>query len=205
MYFRVKISVTGCRAITTVGVLLLLAACGGSGGSSSGAPEGPSAIDQLRFMENYHTNQRRLNARAAQAGTLTMPSSGTASYEGVARHVHRPDPAGSSKGQVTMFSPVVMVADLESGELEGVMGDFRREDARSVDGLVRIENGTIAGGNIVADVSGRMTVDGSRRDIAGSLDGQFVGPDAAGMSGTYIASSNDGALWGTIGAERVDN
>ena len=189
------------------GSALLLAACGGGGGSGSdgGLPGAPTPIEQLRIMESYYTNQGRLNARAAQEGTLTMPTSGTASYEGVAKHYHRPDPAGTNRGQVTMFSPVVMVADLESGQLEGAMGDFRREDGRSVDGLVRIENGTIRGGEISADVAGSMTIDGSRRDVAGTLEGVFVGRNAAGMSGTYNATSNDGFLWGRIEAERVGN
>ena len=78
------------------GSALLLAACGGGGGSGSdgGLPGAPTPIEQLRIMESYYTNQGRLNARAAQEGTLTMPTSGTASYEGVAKHYHRPDPAG---------------------------------------------------------------------------------------------------------------
>lgn len=207
MYTRVKISAGMCRVIASAGTVLLVAACGGggSGGSSSGSPEGPSAIEQLRLMESYHTNQGRLNARAAAESTLTMPTSGTASYQGVAKHFHRPDPAGTNRGQVTMFSPVVMVADLDSGQLEGAMGDFRREDGRTVDGLVRIQKGTIDGGTIAADVSGSMTIDGSRRNITGSLEGQFMGPEAAGMSGTYNASSNDGVLWGRIVTERVGN
>lgn len=202
-----KASITrGMLRAAVAASALLLAACGGGGSSSGGgAPGGPSPIEQLRLMESYYTNQGRLNARAAQEGTLTMPTSGTASYEGVAKHYHRPDPAGTNRGQVTMFSPVVMVADLGSGQLEGAMGDFRREDGRSVEGLVRIENGTIRGGDITADVAGSMTIDGSRRDIAGTLEGVFVGPNAAGMSGTYNATSNDGVLWGRIVTERVGN
>lgn len=155
-------------------------------------------------MEAWFKQHAKVYNRELQYGNIAMPASGTARYEGIAEHFHRPDPKGTSVGQEIMMSQVVMTADFGSGRAEGAMGGFRRQDGGPVDGLIAIGNGVITENSLSADLSGSMTVDGDQRAIDGTLDARFAGDGADGLRGTHHSTSDDGILWGHVTAQRTD-
>lgn len=195
------------RLTLALGLVGSLAACGGGSGGAGGdvaTPDGSSARADFSAMESWYDTQSRQNNRDLQAGNVSMPVNGVATYEGVARHYHRPDPTGGSAGSETMMSDFAVVAEFNSGEIEGYMRDFRREDGGPVDGMIAITGGTMTGNEMNADLNGRMTINGAERVIAGTLDARFAGQDAGGLQGMHQSSSNDGTLWGHVSAQRTD-
>jgi hypothetical protein len=192
------------RLMLATCVVAGLSACSSGGEGDALVSEAPDTASEFRAMEAWYEAQSRQNNRALQAGDGSMPVSGVATYEGVARHYHRPDPSGGREGAETMMSAFGMVADFGSGDVEGYMSDFRREDGGPVEGMIHILGRQTTGDEMKADLEGTMSINGSNRVIDGTLDARFAGSNADGLQGTHRSTSNDGTLWGHVSAVRTD-
>jgi hypothetical protein len=178
---------------------VILAACGGSNDGSATNPT--TSPNQFSSMETWFSAQSRINVRNISEGKVSMPISGTASYQGVANHRHRPNNNSGVDSEILMAN-VVLLADFETGTISGLVGNFIRSNGEGVAGEFSIENGIITDSRLVATIDGGILINGQYWIMDGSVDGAFGGQDAAGIQAQYNSNTYTG--WGIISTVRTD-
>jgi hypothetical protein len=175
-----------------VGLCLVasLSACGGSGTSG-----GPS------FSSLSSTGQSILSQYGSAPATdvANMPTSGTATYSGVAAYsTDSGDPAYLALYAQTL-SQLELNADFGTSTISGRAYNFKTiRPGASIDGQINV-NGTISGNTFNADVSGstRESVDAIQNyqvNYTGNVQGEFVGSGADAVRGTGSAIGDAGIL-----------
>ena len=92
-----------------------------------------------------------------------------------------------------------MVADFATSKLSGSMTNFQiSEEGNSVNGTIDVSDGSISGGNLLADLSGNLNgnVDGQEEEhtFTGTMDGTFLGDGAEAVVGGIEGSLSDGTF-----------
>ena len=126
-----------------------------------------------------------------------MPTSGSATYNGVAAYGQTQDFDQILENPETM-STVTLQANFASDSVSGQLGNFRDYENNALAGSVSLNNGSIAGNSISADLSGNV----DSIPVAGALQAGFVGPDAEAVVGTIEADYGGKPIYGIFGAER---
>lgn len=159
---------------------IALAACGGGSGGSGGDPIASGSrpsFAQLTDRGEYLAD-RLTNMSATPIDS--MPTSGTASYLGVAGFV--PEDAGSE-----LLAVADMTADFENSTFAGTFTDFRDEENARVQGRINIRNGTITDNEVSADLRGNLVMGGQDERVTGTMVSVFGGPGAEAMLGVMEA------------------
>ena len=135
--------------------------------------------------------------------TQTMPTAGTARYDGyLGLALDTP-----GLGSVDVLMDAEILADFGAGTLSGSFDRPSRADGGQVSGSAALTNGTVAGATAGAAFDGNLRLSGTDYGLAGTFDGTFLGDDASGLSGEVsggISGSGGptGALSGTLAARR---
>lgn len=134
-----------------------------------------------------------------------MPTSGTATYDGIARTQLSLEPDSEAVSySVFLQSQVRMTADFGSGQISGDMTNFNTF-GNSVRGSLDIENGVISGNTFAADVNGIreqgdlefyareagefVNYGSGDVSVSGAMDGGFLGADAQGLEATMTGTA----------------
>jgi len=189
---------TGAALLALVG----LAACGGGGGGGAGggAEVTFDGLSQLgtRLVDDY--------ANAAATPVENLPS-GRVTYRGAAAYragIHSQDDILAAPDSLSV---VRFNADFASGMVSGAATDFRASDGASIEGSLRFEDAPLQGSVFASPIGGSLTTQGVRTDYAGTLVGEFVGPDAPAISGSAnaivsVGGVEQGTISAVFGAER---
>ena len=190
-----------------LGMVGALSACGGSSTSSSGSLTNAS-------FETLAQSGRSLIAEygsASPTDVANMPTSGAATYRGVAAYSASFSNPVDIVAYAETVSALEVTADFASSTVSGQATNFQYFDP-SVDlnGQINL-NGTITGNRFNASLSGSITESAggitATGNYTGSASGDFVGASAEGLRGTGVATGDYG-LFGTesvytvFGAER---
>ena len=191
------------RIVVGLAASALLAACGGGGGPN------PQA-DRFASLESEGRRLNDLYGMAAPTPVADLPA-GRATYAGVGAYSTSVDPQAAIASPDAL-SRVTLEADFDADTLTGSFSDFvlvtpgGGADSRAVDGALRLDDGTMAGGRIEGDLSGRLAIEGEvPANVAASLDGQVVGPAGEAITGevrTTFVPGFDSQMSGVIVAER---
>jgi hypothetical protein len=182
--------------LSSMAIVSLLSACSGGSGSSQ-------SFDQLatkgqNIIEKYQDAD--LTPEAA------MPTSGTATYNGVAAFSDVPD-AEYIAENAEAVAALRLEANFGNNTISGKMDNFVDYDNERADGSVQITNGSISGNTFNANLNGSLTVDGDTASVTGDMAGGFVGANANAVAGVLQADLSAGGqtgatLYGIFGAER---
>lgn len=200
------------KSILSFAAIAALSACGGSStGPASfttvGSPP-PATSNQVAFDERVSRGIALGDKYDDVVPTSNMPTSGTASYAGLAGFADVPDPdeadlIGSADVSMTAtFTP-------SGGSVSGSMTNFLglNDDTNQVEalqGTLTIADQTIIGNGFVTTVSGTLTDPGGTLNVTGSMNGQFLGDEAAAIGATMILSDgeDDAPIYGRLIAEK---
>jgi hypothetical protein len=138
------------------------------GSSSSDPDEGPTFSEVSDAFDALNTTIDALPA------TVTMPTSGSASYTGLARIDYALDGA-----QRVMVGDAALTADFGSATASGTLTRFVDQRAGTVSGGIAMTGGTISGRDIDGlAVSGDLGVGDQTLAFRGTGEGQFRGVGA---------------------------
>lgn len=197
------------RFTGAIAVLGLLAACSGSGsgsdagstpGTGSGTGDGPSfsalSAEAMSLMEQSEDS--------TATPVADMPTSGSASYSGVAGFA---EGRNAGTDDVVIMSELSMEADFASGEVTGEMGNFRDDENNALSGSMEIQNGEISGNELSGNVDGEVTYGGTVGTVDLDMRGEFSGEEGSLLGGSmsgpaYNQSGEDTYITGFFGAER---
>ena len=142
----------------------------------------------------YSSSARSYGHLIYGARTADMPSTGTASYEGVARAIEWPDAnVGTGSGRVTHFRGELRLnADFASS---GVAGTVTNLESRPGNGDFREATGGITFSGVI-DRNGISGTDLSGSGVLahysdGSVNGALYGPGGAEVAGVFEAKGTD--------------
>lgn len=176
-------------ALPLVGVL---AACSSSGGAGS------ASFDELARQGNALASRLE---NADPTPVANMPSSGSATYRGIAAYSDTPN-AEFILENGEIVSQVELNADFSSGAVDGKLTNFRWYDNDRIAGSVDIRNGSIEGNELYADLSGSLTYGDGAEDVRGDLAGIFAGQDAGAVVGAMEGRIGSEDFYAIFGAER---
>ena len=176
-------------------ILSLISACSSSSGGKQSFDE--IATKGQNIIEKYED--------ADVTPVSAMPTSGTATYNGVAAFSDVPDAAYIAEN-AEAIAALRLEANFEDSTIGGEMDNFVDYDNDRAQGSVQITNGTISGNTFGADLDGDLTVDGDTATVSGNMEGAFVGADASAVAGALQADLSDSGglgmtLYGVFGAE----
>lgn len=170
---------------------VVLSACGGA----SGVAEGPDPLTATIRLAAFDTLVSRFED---QDFTVTAPSSGTATYRGYAAATAD---LGSGSG-VYVLGDAVLTARFAEETILGNLDHFITDEGLKVPGSATIANGRIGLTGFTADVSGSFTLTGEGYTLDATLEGAFLGPVAAGLTGLLDGTLRRGGLTaGTVTGE----
>jgi hypothetical protein len=101
-----------------------------------------------------------------------MPTSGSATFSGVAAYGDTPD-VDAILADPTSLSQVEFNADFEDGNLTGRAYNFQSEDV-DISGQLNISNGSIVDNTFEADFAGTLNEDGFNVAYDGVVGGGFL-------------------------------
>ncbi|WP_145111087.1 transferrin-binding protein-like solute binding protein [Cereibacter sediminicola] len=175
-----------------------LSACGGSDGGTSFdslATRGDSLIEKYEVVELTPVG--------------SMPTAGTASYEGVAGYFFSEAAydAAESAADADVLSTVSLTANFSDSSIAGSLGNFKDREGVSVSGSVAIKDGQIMDNVFMADLDGSITAENETATVRGVTYGGFVGGTAEAVMGAIEADIIHGpsdveGLYGEFIAER---
>lgn len=185
------------HSILVMSTLLLMSACGGSGGSGNGTSgESFASMAQRgnQLFEKYENSDL--------TPEISMPTSGTATYRGVAAYSDVAD-VGYIAQNAEVVSNATLTANFSNDSISGKLDNFKDYENTAIPGTVNIRNGKIRGNEIEADLNGSVNLGGRNSSVNGDLAGGFIGPKADAIAGAVAADvSNYGTIYGILGAER---
>ena len=168
---------------------MALSAC--SDGSSDGSPDGLAGFD-AEFADLASAADG-----LAPTDTSTLPTSGSADYEGVIRLT---SPVGGIVPDA-MSGTLGLVLDFGSGAITGEATDFVKDDDESLEGSLDVSGDFTrdpgAANDLVAGINGLIYVDtGPVEDegqwfVTGTLQGDFLGEDGQVVRGDVSAEAGD--------------
>ena len=164
-----------------------------SGCSGGGAEEDIGA----NFQSRAEAAQQIYDQTSGMSATpeASMPQSATANYAGVASALATL-PEGETEA---LYADVEMQADFASDTVSGDMTNWYGNTVGAIGGAVTLSDGAISGADWSASGAGTLSADGVTGDVAVSMNGTFLGPDASAMQGTFSgAVGYDGAPDGSI-------
>jgi len=212
------------RNAITVGVIgTMLGACSGSSGSSTSPAEPPVTPPPTRAtFEQLALQGRNLfdeNIDIPYTVEANLPSSGTATYSGVAsfKSVENvPDGLGFPEYDTLIvmnpeiMSELTLTADLGASTIGGKLTNFQSAEFGALSGEVNLSNGTIDRSGpepfISADVAGAVGTPGNQLAYTGELEGNFVGENAEFAYG-YLGLDTDwndtaNGYWGVFNTKK---
>lgn len=171
-------------------VLGTLAACGGGGGG------------QLASFDDLSAEQVSL-AEAAVAVDRTpvadMPSTGSASYDGVAGFSIGTMPQTTE--DLNILSELALTADFASGAISGSLSNFNSAEGEDIEGTLALTNGQISDNTFTADAAGTLTRGGAALATDLDMEGAFGGADAALLTGTATGMAGADDMYGVFWAQ----
>ncbi len=175
--------------------LVSLTACGGGGSSSSQT----SYIDMLKLGDAIAARRETVVATRP----LAMPTTGRATYDGVALFAVGPDAFNAPNEAYDTAGEVEMRADFRSGLVDGEIGNFQHRTDGALDGKLDMSFGRISGNLVTGTLVGDMEVRGRKRSVIADLLGGFSGSNAEGLSGIIAGdTSNRNEVSGVFVTER---
>lgn len=191
------------RTATILVVFGTLSACGGGNDDNGNSRRG--------FTEQRSDGLALINTlgNTAITSSADMPVTGTATYNGTAGFAVDATSRGLTQQNLTAedldtLADLELNADFANSSVSGKIDNFNDFQLGKLDGSASIDNGTITGSTISADVSGSVRVEGSDEMLAGTLDGAFVGAGADGVAGTVEGdlTTSDSDFIGVFGARK---
>lgn len=193
--------------LTAALAIAALAGCGGGGGTSvtpdpdptdpPGPGPGPTVYEQL---ETRYGALATTWPGTADTPTVAIPTSGAASYEGVASFSTAPGP-----GADTIYSDVGISANFGSGTVSGQFSGFQGSSG-AIAGSLAISGGTITDNEVGGTASGNLTRGGTTAPVNLTIvGGGFQGPDAGAIVGETEGAAFPGSstlYYGTFIAGR---
>lgn len=159
-------------------MLLALMGCGGSpSGAPPDLPATPPAVTDPR----------------------DLPASGFASYDG---YLRARLPTGADGARLDYLGDLRMDVNFGAGfdQIRGTATGFRAERSTALAGTLTLDQGKVfrdpaqAGAyGFDADLNGRLTGADGVQDIDAALSGNFLGPDAAAVSGVVYGTTTGAA------------
>lgn len=176
------------RLTSVIFALCGLSACGGASTGSSEfeqfASQGASLVDRFESADL----------------TEMMPTSGAASYTGMAAFEF--DPSGASLDSADVAARLTLQADFSDQTIGGQLTDFLDSQDVRYSGAVNVLNGVITGNEFAANVDGALTRPSGSTVVTGQLVGAFVGNGAAASAGLVEATAFGSPFVGVFIAER---
>lgn len=180
---------------------MLLSACLGSGGSgvasTSGSVEGSApnfeqmASDGRAMLQNLENTD--------ETPVAAMPTTGTATYNGVAAFGDSADPEYLAEN-ADILGRLQMEANFASETISGQIDNIRHinDPEQPAAGSVQISNGTIDNNAFTADMSGHLIVENEEIVVTGEMAGDFLGDDAEVLAGEMEAQLAENGFVETI-------
>lgn len=139
-----------------------------------------------------------------------MPTSGSASYSGLAGFANRPD---FDKGDIIASADVSMTASFSAtgGSVSGSMTNFLALDqndetteVEALRGSLAINEAAFTGNAFSTTISGQLTDSEGPFNVTGSMDARFVGDEGAAIGASMVLSDgdDDGTIFGALVAEK---
>ena len=166
-----------------------LAACGGSGGGDSDRDDSPS------FAELATRNEDMADRVAAMEETVTLPTAGSATYEGTGAFDVGTD------GTTDMLAELALEANFVSSEVGGEFSNFVGADGREIDGELTIADSVVNSNTFDAHAAGTLDDNGAK-DVEVDMAGTFHGADADAVAGTLDGAIGSDTLGGEFVAEK---
>ena len=174
------------NTIILLPLMALISACGSSGGSSGAPNTGGGSDVSYGDLNAEYGRIRKDSARVAQnqGYTTNLPTSGTATYAGVASFSESANPQIIANANLNV--------DFRDSSMSGSLSNFRGDDGTVFDGAMNLSDGAFDGsdGSISADISGHLTSDSARMstvDSIGEFAGNFIGDNHQYVRGTTSA------------------
>lgn len=190
------------KIVLFLGSALFLSACGGSG-TSGGPSFNTLSSSGNRLIDQYGT--------AAETDVANMPTSGSATYKGVAAYSSDYSDAASILEYAGTLSELELTADFANSSISGRSYNFKNLDATTtVEGQINV-SGAITGNTFNATVSGNTEESylnqSANVSYDGTASGEFVGTDAEAIRGTGSVTGDAGIygtypVWFVWGVER---
>ena len=190
-------------ALATPVIAVALSACGSS--SISGFEDlGNKADAVTKRVDEIGGDDPESGIYTNKTEAQEMPTEGTASYAGFAGFWLNDDQQQVRTDMAENDTPVLaaelnLVADFATSKISGSMTNFQiSEEGNSVNGTIDVSDGSISGGNLLADLSGNLNgnVDGQEEEhtFTGTMDGTFLGDGAEAVVGGIEGSLSDGTF-----------
>lgn len=188
--------------LVAVACVTLLSACGGSS-------TGVSSFEALSSRGQALLSQY---GSAPVTDVANMPTTGTATYRGVAAYSSDYSSPVNIAQYATTVSDIELTANFANSTISGRADNFQqRVDPNiSMSGQVDVVNGTISGNTFSAALSGTINESGYGLTVpvnySGSVNGEFVGSGAEAVRGTGTAVGDAGVygqqtvytVWGAV-------
>jgi len=193
------------KSILSLAAIAALSACGGS---STGPASFTTASTQATFDDRVSRGFALGDKYDDAEPTTNMPTSGTATYAGIAGFA---DVANFDEADVIGSADVSMTASFTAtgGSVSGSMTNFlalndETNQVEALQGSLTIADQTIIDNGFVTTVSGKLTSSEDTSDITGSMSGQFIGDQAAAIGATMTLrdGEDDAPIYGALIAEK---
>ncbi|MDB6452592.1 hypothetical protein [Falsirhodobacter sp. 20TX0035] len=175
-------------SIAALLVVAALAACSDSDGGSS-RDESPS------FAELATRNEEMADRVAAMAETTTLPTAGSATYEGTGAFNVGAD------ASTDMLAELTLEANFETSEVGGEFSNFVGADGREIGGELTVQDSVANLNAFDAQVAGTLDDNGAK-EVDALMSGAFRGADAEAVSGTIEGTIGSDTLGGDFVAEK---
>ncbi|MFU8863304.1 MAG: transferrin-binding protein-like solute binding protein [Rhodobacterales bacterium] len=200
------------KSILSIVAIATLSACGGSStGPSSFTTAGtppPAASNQAAFDERVSRGLALVDKYEDASVTAVMPTSGSASYSGLAGFS---DVRNFDVEDVLATADVSMTANFTAGggTVSGDISNFLaiNEDNTQIEaysGSLQISGGTIIGSNLVANVGGTLVDPEGAFSVTGNMQGEFLGAGAEALRAEMelLDTEDNEQFYGLLIAER---
>lgn len=194
MRLGMAVAVLGVAVMKILQSLALVAATGGLSACSSDDDfnlSDPPTFDDLAVEE-----ANLIGEYAGEDFTPVddMPTSGSATYNGVAAYSSSEVSPDAIRADPDSLSSITMTADFSSSDIFGRAHDFQSARGIDIDGGLEITGGTITGNDFDANMGGTLTEDGVEVSYDGGVVGDFVGEGAEALEGSSaaVATPEDG-------------
>lgn len=193
------------KSILSFAAIAALSACGGS---STGPASFTTASTQATFDDRVSRGVALGDKYDEVGPTSNMPTSGTATYAGLAGFADTPN---AEAADVYGTADVTMTANFTAtgGSVSGSMTNFlgKNDDNNQIEALqgsVTIADATFAGNTFSTTVSGTLTDPEGTLNITGSMEGGFLGDEGAAIGATMVLSDgeDDAPIYGALIAEK---
>lgn len=193
------------KSILSFAAIVALSACGGS---STGPASFTTASTQAMFDDRLERGEALIDKYDNALPTSNMPTTGTASYAGLAGFADGPN---FDEADVVATAEVAMTASFtpSGGSVSGSMSNFLAlnsdtNEVEALQGSLTIADQTIIANGFVTTVSGTLTDPEGTLNVTGSMNGQFLGDEAAAIGATMTLSDgeDDAPIYGRLIAEK---